>query len=52
MPTRRTMAVVIITMIAAAPVLGLAKVWASRKLAEPTTSSLTQGAAEIASVIL
>lgn len=52
MPTRRTMAVVIITMIAATPVLGLAKVWASRKLAEPTTNALTQGAAEIASVIL
>jgi hypothetical protein len=52
MPTRRIMAVTILTVVAATPVFALAKVWASRKLAEPTTNSFTQGAAEIASVIL
>jgi hypothetical protein len=52
MPTRRTMAVVLITIVAAKPVFGLAKCWASRKLAEPTTNRITQGAAEIASVML
>ena len=52
MPTRRTMAVIIIVVAAATPVFGLAKVWASRKLADPNTNAFTQGAAEIASVML
>jgi hypothetical protein len=45
------MAVVILTVVAVKPVFGLVKCWASRKLAEPGTNTLTQGAAEIAAVV-
>jgi len=51
MPTRRTMAVVIITMVAAKPVFGLIKCWAGRKLSDPQSGTLTNGAAQIAAVV-
>ena len=52
MPTRRTMALVIVTVVAIHPVIGLAKCWASRKLADPQAGSLSSGAAQIAAVVL
>lgn len=45
------MAVIIVTMVAAHPVFALAKVWASRKLADSSASSFSNSVAQIAAVM-
>lgn len=51
MPTRRTMALIIVTVVAAHPVFALAKLWGSRKLADSQPGTVTHGAAQFASVV-
>lgn len=51
MPTRRIMELTVLTVIAMRPVLGLARLWASKTLADTSESSLLHGAAEIVSVL-
>ena len=52
MPTRRILALVIVTAVLVRPVLGSAKLWATRQLAESDSGSVTHGAAEIMAVVL
>jgi hypothetical protein len=52
MPTRRIMALIIVTAVAVRPVFGAAKLWATRTLAETQPGTVKHGAAEIAAVVL
>ena len=50
-PTRRIMALTIVTVVLIRPVLGATRLWATRTLAE-TQSGIKHGAAEIMAVVL
>jgi hypothetical protein len=51
MPTRRTLELVVISIIALHPVFAMAKLWAHKTLAETSEGSIAHGTAEIVSVI-
>jgi hypothetical protein len=51
MPTRRVLGLVIVTMVAMQPVLGMIKLWATRKLGEATPGTVTHGTAEVLAVV-
>jgi len=51
MPTRRTMALIIVTCVAVRPCFAMAKLWGSRTLAESTPGTVRHGAGQIASVM-
>ena len=51
MPTRRTMELIVITVVLMHPVVALAKLWAHKTLAQSSEGSVSHGAAEIVSVI-
>jgi hypothetical protein len=52
MPTRRTLELIVVTVIALQPVMGMAKLWSIRTLAVAPQGSVLHGIAEIGSVIL
>lgn len=52
MPTRRTLELVVITVIALQPVMAMAKLWSIKTLATTPPGSILHGAAELGSVIL
>lgn len=52
MPTRRTLELVVITVLALQPVVGMCKLWSIRTLATAPEGSILHGVAEIGSVIL
>ncbi len=51
MPTRRTLELIVITVLASKPVFGMIKLWSIRTLATSPEGSVLHGAAEIGSVI-
>jgi hypothetical protein len=51
MPTRRTMELIVITVIALHPVVALAKLWAHKTLATSPENSVAHESAKIVSVI-
>lgn len=51
MPTRRTMELVVITVLLLKPVTALAKLWSHKTLGTSQPGSISYGAAEIVSVI-
>jgi len=51
MPSRRTLELIVITILATKPVFGMVKLWSIRTLAEAPKGSVLRGAAEIGSVI-
>jgi hypothetical protein len=52
MPTRRTLELVVITVILVQPVLGMVKLWAIKTMATTRDGSILHAAAEIGSVVL
>jgi hypothetical protein len=52
LPTRRTLELIVIVTILIQPVLGMAKLWSIRTLAQAPEGTVLHGAAEIGSVIL
>lgn len=50
MPTRRTLELVLIAIVASRPIFALARVWAHKTLADTAPGGLAHGAAEIVSV--
>jgi hypothetical protein len=51
-PTRRTLELIVITVLAMKPAFGMAKLWSIRTLATAPEGSVVHGVAEIANVIL
>lgn len=51
MPSRRTLELVVITVLALQPVMAMAKLWSIRALAETSDGSFLHGVAEIGSVV-
>lgn len=51
MPTRRTMALIIVTVVAAHPVFALLKLWGSRTLADTEAGTIKHSAGQIAAVV-
>jgi hypothetical protein len=51
MPTRRTLELIVITVIAVQPVLAMAKLWSIRTLVTAPSGSVLHGVAELGSVI-
>lgn len=51
MPTRRTLELIVISVIALKPVFGMVKLWSIRTLATAPQGSVLHGAAELGSVI-
>jgi hypothetical protein len=51
MPSRRTLELIVITVVAMHPVAALAKLWAHKTLATTPHGGIAHGAAEIVSVI-
>jgi len=51
MPTRRTLEVVIVAIIAMKPVLALVKLWSHKTIATTPPGSIAHGAAEIGNVV-
>lgn len=51
MPSRRTLELVVITVLALQPVMAMAKLWSIRALAETPEGSVLHGVAEIGSVV-
>ena len=51
MPTRRTMELVVITVLLMHPVVALAKLWSHKTLATTQPGSIAHGTAEVVSVI-
>lgn len=51
MPTRRIFEMTVITVVLLHPVLGLARLWAAKTLAETRPGSAMHGAAEIVTVL-
>jgi len=51
MPTRRTLELVVITILAAKPVFGMARLWSYKTLATAPEGSVLHGVAELGSVI-
>ena len=52
MPTRRTLELVIVTVLLVQPVFGMAKLWAIKTMGTAKEGSALHAAAEIGSVIL
>jgi hypothetical protein len=52
MPTRRTLELVVIVVLALEPVKAMAKLWSIKTLATTPPGSVLHGAAELGSVIL
>lgn len=50
-PSRRTLELVVITVLALQPVMAMAKLWAIRALAETQPGTVIHGVAEIGSVV-
>jgi hypothetical protein len=51
MPTRRTLELIVVSVIAMKPVFGMVKLWSIRTLATAPRGTVLHGAAEIGSVI-
>lgn len=51
MPTRRTMELIVITVVLLHPVVALAKLWSHKTLAQSPEGSVAHGTAQIVSVI-
>lgn len=51
MPTRRTLELIVISVLAMRPVFGMVKLWSVRTLATQPEGSVLHGAAEIGTVI-
>ena len=51
MPTRRTLELVVITIIATRPIFGMIKLWSHKTVATAPHGSVAKGAAEIGNVI-
>jgi hypothetical protein len=51
-PTRRTLELIVITVLALQPAMAMAKLWSIRTLATAPTGSVVHGVAEIANVVL
>lgn len=51
MPTRRTMELIVITVVLMHPVVALAKLWSHKTLATQPEGTVSHGAAQIVSVI-
>ena len=51
MPSRRTLELIVITILATKPVFGMVKLWSIRTLATAPAGSVLHGAAELGSVI-
>lgn len=51
MPTRRTLELMVVTVVLMAPVLAMAKLWSVKTMATAKEGSVLHGAAEIGSVI-
>ena len=51
MPTRRTMELIVITVVLMHPVAALVKLWSHKTLATAPQGSISHSAAEIASVV-
>lgn len=51
MPTRRTLELMVVVVVALKPVTALAKLWAHRTLADTSPGGLAHGTAEIVTVI-
>lgn len=52
MPTRRTMGLVIITVIAVRPVFGMLRLWSKKTLDESNSGTVKHGVAEVITVIV
>ena len=51
MPTRRTMELIVITVVLLHPVVALAKLWSHKTMATTPPGTLAHGTAEIVSVV-
>ena len=51
MPSRRTLELIVITILAAQPVFAMVKLWSIKTLATTQTGSVLHGAASLGSVI-
>jgi hypothetical protein len=51
-PTRRTLELIVITVLALQPTMAMAKLWSIRTLATAPSGSVVHGVAEIANVVL
>lgn len=51
MPTRRIMELTVLTVIAVRPAFGLARLWASKTLADTRRGEILHGVAEIVTVL-
>jgi hypothetical protein len=51
MPSRRTLELVVITVLALQPVVAMAKLWSIKTLASAPAGSILHGAAEVGSVV-
>lgn len=51
MPSRRTLELVVITVIALQPIMAMVKLWSIRTLATAPSGSVMHGVAEIGSVV-
>jgi len=51
MPTRRTLELIVITIIATRPIFGMIKLWSHKTVATAPHGSVAKGAAEIGNVV-
>lgn len=51
MPTRRTLELIVIAVIAVQPIMGLVRIWAHKTMATAPAGSVAHGTAEIASIV-
>jgi len=51
MPTRRTLELIVVTVIAVKPVFGLIRLWSAKTLAQTPPSSVSHKAAEVAHIV-
>lgn len=51
MPTRRTLELIVITVVALKPVFGLLRLWSARNLASTPPGSVTHQAAEVVHIV-
>ena len=52
MPTRRTLELIVVAVIAMRPVFGLVRLWSHKTLATTPVGSVAHGAAEIGNVVV
>jgi hypothetical protein len=52
MPTRRTLELIVITVLAMQPAFGMVKLWSIRTLATAPAGSVMHGIAEVTNVVL